>query len=237
MTTTKLAVWVCTLVSMSGCMAVVQGNGVPREETREVGLFESIHVGHGFEAVATLGSPARVTLSGDENVLPYIAATVANGHLVVDAPDGTMLMTRIPVKVTLVSPTLTGVGASGSSKVSAVASPTETFTIDASGDSRITVQGIAAERLVAGGSGLSRLDVAGTARVAEISLSGGSSVDGQHLAAEAVQLDGSGASSGMVRASQQVTGQLSGASHFTVLGRPPKLQVGTSGGSTVQLAD
>jgi hypothetical protein len=236
-TTTKLAGWLCALFSMTGCMAVVQGNGVQRTEAREVAEFNSISIGHGFVAEATLGSPASLTLEADENLLPHVVATVSVGRLVVDAPDGTLLMARSPVKLRIVSPTLTAVEASGESKVTAEASPTDSFSIDASGGSSITLRSLSSDKLTAGGSGLSRLIISGTARQASFHLSGGSSIDGRELATETVGLDGSGGSSGTVRATAQVTGGLSGASHITVLGRPPMVNVGLSGGSTIEMAD
>lgn len=233
---TKLMLAV-VLFTMSSCLAVVSGDGVKREEVRSVSEFHSFGVGWGFETVATLGVPASVTLESDQNILRAITTTVVDGKLIIDAPEGTLLLPVNPVKIKIVSPTLTGVDASGGSVVTMDASPSATFQAEASGSSKITIRGLQSELLLAHGSGMSRITIEGAAREAELSFSGASAFDGDKVPFEAVRFDGSGGSSGTVRATRAVTGGLSGGSHLTVIGQPARLAVETSGGSAVNTVD
>jgi hypothetical protein len=218
----------------SGCVAVVTGDGQKRTETRDVAPFDQIEVGHGFWAEATLGSPASVTVEADSNMLAFIETRVIGGVLNLDGADGALLMPRVPVKITVVSPTLLGAKASGGSTLSAVASPSVVFRAEASGGSTLTVTGLDAETMSAESSGMSHLKLQGRVQRAALDASGASSLDSRDLEAESVELDGSGGSWGKVRASVAITGELSGASHFTVLGAPRVMTLETSGGSSVE---
>lgn len=222
---------------LSGCLAVVNGDGVKREEVRTVGDFQKVHVGGGFEAVATLGSPASVTIESDENIVRAITTTVSGGELVIDAPEGTLLLPVNPVKIKIVSPALTGIDASGGAVVTMDASASPTFQLDASGGAKVIVHGLKSERLLVHGSGLSRVTIDGVARDAEFDLSGASVFDGDQVPFESAHFAGSGGSAGTVRVSGTLRGGLSGGSKLTVLGHPAHLSVETSGGSAVTTVD
>ena len=66
---------------------------------------------------------------------------------------------------------------------------------------------------------------------------GGASFDGDQMPAESLRFEGSGGSTGTVRASRSVTGSLSGGSMLTVRGQPARVDVEASGGSSVTTAE
>ncbi len=86
-------------------------------------------------------------------------------------------------------------------------------------------------------SGGAALIGTGAANSYRLSASGGSSVDLRALTAADVEMDASGGSSVVVYASASAQGDASGGSSITVYGEPPQVNIDTSGGSGVDVAE
>src|SRR4051812_49214670 len=69
----------------------VKGNGVIKEEAREVPAFTRISISHGMEANVSIGSSAAVKIRGDENLLKLVSLKVEDGELEVGTVDEQIL--------------------------------------------------------------------------------------------------------------------------------------------------
>jgi hypothetical protein len=225
------------IVVASGCgvgaFSAVPGSGTLKQESREVPDFTSVEVGSAISATVRVGPKAPIVLEGDDNLLPLITTEVRDGRLVVAVQSGENLRPSRPIAVTITTPELSGVAASGAAKLDAVAAPAKRFAIDASGAANVTVREVDAETITIDLSGATRVTLAGKAKSATLGVSGASNLKAAGLTAGSVEVDVSGASDVEVGATAAVKGELSGASNLRVVGSPAVQQVAISGASRV----
>jgi hypothetical protein len=206
----------CAL-ALAACNPHVSGDGVLGEETRTVAPFDEVEVSLGFEAtVAANASAQKVTLSGDENLLQYLATPV----------EGTALKTRLngidsidsvhPLRLTAQAKALHAVRASEAANVDVKGAGDSdsgfTFEVTATGLARVQLQGPGGERL-------------------QVALSGGSTLDAWSYPVAGANVAISGGSTLRVNASA-VAGTASQASHLEITGGGTCAAVTLSGGST-----
>ena len=102
--------------------------GATREETRDVPDFSGVEVSHGLKAQVTVG-PKSVRISGDEKRVGQVRTEVVDGKLVVRMEKTSWFGSSNSkgVHVTISTPKLTSVEASGGAEVEAEATAAETF--------------------------------------------------------------------------------------------------------------
>jgi hypothetical protein len=226
---------------LSGCMirigeTGVQGSGVLKEETRDVPDFTGVDIGSAIQATITVGPKTSVKISGDDNLLPLIKTEVRDGRLVTRV-EGPGIRTVKPLTMTITTPKLDYVGASGASTLDVDAAPIDKLAVQVSGASKATVKGIESDSLDVGASGATTVTLSGKAKRAKVDVSGASTIRAFRLPVESAQADVSGASRVEVRASDSVSGEASGASSIKVAGKPKSRSVSTSGASSISYSD
>jgi hypothetical protein len=211
----------------------VQGSGVPAEETRTVPEFTALDVGNTIEATVAPGSGYSLKLRGDDNLLPLVVSEVRDARLTVRLKGNTSVRTKLGLKVTVTAPKITSARASGASSIQTTAAGAERFEASADGTSRVIIEGLESQGLALEASGASQVSASGTTRTLKIELSGASQVHAGKLATTTAEVDLSGASSGTIRATESIQGDLTGASRLRILGTPAKEAVTISGASQV----
>ncbi len=215
----------------------VKGSGTIKEEARNVGEFSAVQIESGFHATIALGSTSSVKISTDDNLLPLIKTEVKGGELIVGPADWKQHpRPSSEVKVTITTPKLEKIEASGGSSVAANGTTGARFQASTSGGSVVKVSGLNADQVSVGASGGSKIDLAGRAKAVKVELSGGASLHATEVPAESVQVEGSGGSRAEVSVSAALDASLSGGSRVRVNGDPPKRNVQKSGGSEVIFA-
>ncbi len=218
---------------LSGGFGTVQGSGKIKEETRAVAAFTQVEVSHGIQATVSEGPKASVKLEGDDNLLPLIVLEVKDGVLSTEITGWKGLRPTKELRLTVVTPRLTRLEASGGSVVLADATSTEKLNVEASGGSRLAVKGIKAETVEVDVSGGSNVTLAGTTSELNVQMSGGATVAGAELASARTAVQGSGGSEATLQASSSFQGELSGGTTVAVKGNPGKREVDASGGAKV----
>lgn len=227
MSTTVRIGLLLSLSLLSACGGV--GNGVIATSTRDVGAFQRVEIHSGFRARVTQGAPS-VVVRTDENLMHLVFVGVEGGTLVVRTdPVFQSLHTTLEVDVS--TERLEGVAASGASRVTSFATPTQHFPLRASGASVVDLDGLSTETLDLDVSGASEVNVTGQARAGTAQVSGGSRAQ-LTVPFETLRVDVSGASSLRATVSREVTGEASGASRVTI-GGGASLNVEVSGASTL----
>jgi hypothetical protein len=223
-------------VAVVAGLCVFAGAAFAKAEDRDVPAFDSVQIEGGLRATIEIGPRRPVHLEGPAEVLAMIETVVEDGSLRVGFKpdrhwhghhDG-------EVKVTIQTPDLRNLGASGGSIVRARLTRSDKTEIAASGGSELHLRGIDAAHLVVNGSGGSTLELAGSADDLDLQMSGGTQLHGRELSVRNVDLQGSGGSQGDLRASGKIRGGLSGGSQLHVRGGA-SARVSTSGGSSVEV--
>jgi hypothetical protein len=206
----------CSFVSLalflSGCSVGIQGSGVSKTETREVGSFES--VSHDFvgEVLVRQGEDRSVVVTADDNLLPVIETAVDEGVLVIKTKESFSSSVGIRVEVTapkLTSLTVKGVGS-------------------------LQAEGLDAESLTVDLSGVGSLKASGKVKQVTANLSGVGGADLQELIADSVTVSVSGVGGAKVHATQSVEAKTSGVGGVVVTGEPADRKTETSGIGSVE---
>jgi hypothetical protein len=197
-----------------------------------VASFHAVAVSSGFEAVVVRG-PSSVKIEADEAVLKQIDTRVdAQGVLHLGMKPRSFERTG-HVKVTISTPSLDAIEASGGSVIHGAFTPAKKCSIHASGGSTIALTALTCGELELEASGGSHFDAVGQARSIRAEASGGSTLSLRNIAAEKVLIDGSGGSEIRAFASAEIKGELSGGSELYLAGRPKARAVEASGGAEI----
>jgi hypothetical protein len=221
-------------IAFAGCDVVVrptlQGSGNVKTETREVSQFTEIEVGNAIQLDATIGPANSLVVTADDNLLPHIKTVVAGNRLriYIDSPCST----DSGIKVTATAPALRSLFGSGASQTTLSGIAGATFELDLSGASSCRMTGDADEMDITL-SGASRARILGTVKRLNVQCSGASQLDATELTAETVAAELSGASTGHVNVTNELSADASGASTLYYAGQPGKMQKRTSGASNV----
>jgi hypothetical protein len=211
----------------------LRGDGRIVEEARVVETFSGVEISHGMVADVTIGPETSVKIKGDANLLPHILTRVEGGRLTIRIKDEHDLRPSEPIRLTVVTPALLAVEASGGSEVRAQATAGREFTVSASGGSVIEVTGIQSDAIKVEASGGSEISLSGSGRELTADLSGGSSLQSEEIPFAEAEVDGSGGSEFHIQVLQSITGDLSGGSELFLKGHPPDRDLSLSGGSEV----
>lgn len=218
----KLFVVALIAVSLAGCnitinktIVGVQGSGTSATESRDVDDFDAISI-EGFGNVnVDVGQEKSLTITGDDNLLPLIESTVANGKLTIRPKESINPKTEMVFDITV--PNLNNVELSGAAKFELNNIDSESFELEMHGAGKVAANGTAAE-----------LDV---------EVNGASSVDLKKLEAAEVKIEMNGAASGKVHASESVNAEINGVGTITVYGNPSKIDKEINGLGRFKVAD
>ncbi len=191
-----------------------QGDGVAKSETREIPAFDSIEVDGTVKLDFATGPLDKLSITGDENLLPLVSTTVTGTKLVVHETKA--VHSKTPLVVTVHSPTLTRLDAAGISRVIATGLHGATFTYTSSGVSNAELTGqVDSLEVQTGGTG--EVHAAGlTAKQAHVAISGAGTVEVN--ATDKLKADVSGVGSVRYRGSPTVEKNVSGMGTVGPLG-------------------
>ena len=248
------AVLVAALLTtvLSGCRTVVvTGSGNLRTEEYSFDEFDRVEISHGLEFSIIRADSYHVSITADDNVLPYIEISKRGDTLKIGLRAAQYLNTTARVAITM--PELARLTLSGAAHgTMANFSSTDELYLEISGASNLAMVNIATGDVtlyVSGGgqvsgsikmanarfnlSGGSSVVLEGSAGEVSVKASGGSSAELSKLAAASAEVDLSGESLAFVNASDTINGDLSGASQLSYTGKAVLGSISTSGGSTI----
>ncbi|MGH7113106.1 MAG: head GIN domain-containing protein [Stellaceae bacterium] len=192
----------------------VIGAGQPASQERPIGPVTAIHSDGAFALTITSGPAPKLTIETDKNLLPIIKTTVSNGRLDVYSDQSYSVDGRI--KITVASPVITEISASGSN--------------------RIDAQGFTGGPLTVALNGSNTATLAGRATALTGVLSGANHLAAQGLAADSTKLTLNGSGDAVVDARQAITAQINGAGSVTVYGDPQSRSTQVNGAGKITFA-
>jgi hypothetical protein len=218
-------------VTGTGCIGI-QGSGVLRSQERSVLEFHAIDASGSVELEVVQGSPQRVEVSTDDNLLPLLRTEVHGGTLSIDMKG--FVDTTGPIRVRITAPALDAIALSGSSDATIKRFAGQDFRLATSGSGSVTLDAMKLTGTLAiDTSGSSDIRAQGESRALTIATSGSSTVDTRSLAAASVAIDSSGSSDILVFAKDSLTVDLSGSANVGYLG-DPKIGASVSGSGEIQ---
>jgi RNA polymerase sigma factor (sigma-70 family) len=199
---------------------VIRGSG--KEATKELKLadFTTVDVGAAFRVEVTRAANFRVTITADDNVLPYVKVARDGSALKIGLDGKRRSFRQVTLKAAVAMPNLEGVSAGGASAVTVTGFKSEKdCKIRVSGASRLTGDlGAGAVDLEA--SGASHVSLKGSAKKARLSGTGASHLALAEFAVESADVTLTGASHAKLQVKSELDYDLSGASHLKYAGAP-----------------
>jgi len=201
---------ICAL--LTGCVFnTISGSGRVTTETRNVSGFSAISMGGSGRVVVEQTGTESLTVTADDNLLPYIKTEVHGNELSLGVKDFTNISpsTDITYKVTVKN--LDGLSISGSGMADA--------------------QKIQTKRLKIEISGSGKAKAVGSADDLELSISGSGDYEGDRLQTKRADISISGSGSATVAASDKLDANVSGSGSVTYTGEPRVTQQISGSGS------
>ncbi len=177
----------------------VVGSGLVKAEVRKVPAFKSILLKGSINVKYVNTAAQKVSVSADDNLLPYIITEVKNGSLNIRYKDGSYT-TKSKVLVTVNAPNITVCASTGSGNMD--------------------IQGVGGQSFSCSLSGAGNASITGRVTQFNVMTNGAGSVSAEKLDAIDVMASLSGAGSIRVSASKSLTASLSGAGSISYKGSP-----------------
>lgn len=184
-------------VDTSSSAGRIVGDGERGSETRAIGAVTTIDADGAFAVTIKPGAPS-LTIEADKNLLPIVKTEVSNGRLALYTDRSYSVDGRI--KVTISSPTLADISASGSNQIN--------------GD------GLSGNKLSVSLNGSNTAVLTGSVSALTARMSGSNHLMAQQLTADSVNVAISGSGNAAVEAHQQIVAEISGAGSIAVSGNP-----------------
>lgn len=231
-----------TLFILSGSFAFAQGwwgsekvrgNGNITTETRSVGNFDSVNVGGFFEVILVDGKEGKLTIEGEENILPYIITEVKRGKLKIKVKDNVNIKTRRKLTVTVPFQSIEAISLGGSGNViseKTIESDKVSFSIGGSGNIKAKV----AANLVTtsiGGSGNIRLK--GEADRVKCSIAGSGNIKAYDLKANSLKVNVAGSGDIYVSVKEKIKANVVGSGNIYYKGNPKYVDTNALGSGDV----
>jgi hypothetical protein len=201
-------------VALSGCgREQVTGTGEGKQDVRNVAEFSGINVNGNYEIVGSMGSPQKVVVFSNENLLPYITSTVKSSVLMIDTSKSADIKPTIIQKMWFFSDVF------------------DSLTLN--GASRFQFLDLKAKKLVISLTGAHQLLFSGTGTDIDIVINGNSDVDAKNLAVENATIEINGSSSVLINPSKTLKVKINGNGKVIYFNKEPKIEQTINGSGQV----
>jgi hypothetical protein len=217
----------------SACNAIpiysrtIEGSGNIITEERAVSGFDRLTLSGFGEVSVQQGDEESLTVSTDDNIMPYIRTRVRNKTLILDFDDKGRFRSYNPsdgVKFNLVVKDLSRIDISGAGSFEVNELETERLLVDLSGAGSLEIGTLTADELVIRQSGAGTVFVSGQVKGQELTHSGVGSYHAADLESETAIIDISGAGTATLWATESLDIEISGLGNVIYYGNPRIIQ-------------
>lgn len=189
-----------------------KGSGKLETEERSLDAFTRIESSLGVDIDIVIGTPQKVTLTFDDNLLDNIRTRVHGKTLDIDSRGSFSTRENCRIEIT-------------------VASLEE---VDISGSGEITITNLNSKEFTFNLSGSGSLEASGKVEQLFIELSGSGDVDARDLIAQDVEVEISGSGNAVVNATGTLDGDISGSGNIRYVSQPTNLSTSVTGSGTIK---
>jgi hypothetical protein len=209
---------------LSACeVLMIQGSGNITTETRAVTDFDEVNFTNIGELTIVQGNSESLTVTTDDNILPYVKTTVNGGTLTISFDRGTVAPLVHPtqgIHYQLAVKNLKGITLSGAGTVTAAKLETEDLTLAETGAGQIKIDEFTGHNLNANLSGAGRIEVAGKVASQSVVMSGFGSYDAENLQCQVAKVVVSGAGTTTLWVTESLDATISGVGNVRYYGSP-----------------
>lgn len=215
--------------------ATITGSGNTSEETRPVGGFTSLTLRAPIDVTLKAGSIERVTLRGDDNILPLIETRVVDGRLEIGVASNASFTTRrsLTAVVEFVKMSRVVIASSGNVRADTIKADVLEAVIQGSGDMGIDRVEANTVALSIGGSG--DFTAKGRADSVGIVINGSGDAYCDRLEADQVAVSIRGSGDVRVAAARELKVNIDGSGDVRYRGRPKVVKSISGSGDVLPL--
>lgn len=201
---------IAVIIGAIGCSppaivpGAIQGSGMSKTEQREAKGFTGISFTGVGAVIVEQGESESVTVTADDNVLPLLETSVADGTLNLGFKSGSSVNTKTPIEFRVAVKSLDKVSVSGAGNVS--------------------IKGLKTTRLEIRISGVGNVTAKGSADELDMSLTGTGNFDGAQFTVKKARAHCSGVGCAVVNAAEDLHATVSGVGSIEYLGNPAVTQ-------------
>ena len=221
------AIVVLLVSSACGVMPVlsrtIEGSGNIITEERNVSGFDRVTLSGFGKVNIKQGATESLTVSTDDNIMPYVRTEVRNNTLILDLDDRGWNRSYDPseaIQFNLVVKDLNRIDNSGAGIMVVEKLETESLYVDLSGVGSLEIGDLTASELVVRQSGAGTVVISGQVKGQELNHSGLGSYHATDLESETAIIDISGAGSATVWATESLDIRISGLGNVIYYGNP-----------------
>lgn len=211
------------------------GSGDIISEARQVSDFKAISVSGGFEVEIRQGSPVKVLVEADDNIIEDIETTVENNQLKVSMQDGVSYR-DVHMKIFITAPGLERVISAASADINLKDEMTSSNRLNIKAASGSSIKGaVNAPDIDVDASSGADVDLTGRTKNLDVQVSSGASVDAGELLSENTSAQTSSGASANVHASVKLEAKASSGGSVNYRGAANAVIKESSGGSITKV--
>ncbi len=218
-----VALFAASMLSACGVGRTIRGSGNIVSEERKVSGFDRVSLSGFGNVDIEVGDKESLTVTTDDNIMPYVRTEVKGNTLVLDLDDKGFNRGYDPtdgIHFTLVVTDLNRIDISGAGKMVVGELETEKFVVNNSGAASVEIDSLTADELVVTQSGAGTVIVSGTVQGQELNHSGAGSYHAGELESETAILEISGVGSATIWATESLDISISGMGNVIYYGAP-----------------
>ena len=214
----------------------VEGNGVQKKETREIGKFTGISSGGSWDIMIAYGESSSLTIEGDENLLPYIKTEVENGKLKVYAKDKYNLKHKSKMTIYVSMQKITSLSMAGSGDIIGDGNfyNDDKTKISIAGSGNINVNFKKFEELTVSIAGSGDAILSGTAERVDVNIAGSGSVNCAKVIADDAKASIAGSGNVKFHANKSVKASIVGSGSVYYKGAATDISKSIAGSGRVR---
>lgn len=235
----KLVLILVAFISIQSFAAgkIIKGNGIYKSETREVGSFTGLSSGGPMNVEIAYGSDDKLTIEGDENILPYIETIVTDNVLRIKVKDLNFINPKLTLRVHISMTKINSLSQSGSGTVSGSGDFSNDgnthFNISGSGHVQLDFAKFNAADINMSGSGSLQLR-GNVINDITVKQSGSGNIDCEYVNCKDASAQLSGSGNMRLNVSQSLSAHISGSGNVYYKGSPEKFDSHISGSGRIQ---
>ncbi|SNR16020.1 head GIN domain-containing protein [Tenacibaculum jejuense] len=211
----------------------VRGNGKVITEERSVGDFDEVSVGGSFDVILIDGREGKVTIEGEENIIPYIITEVRGNTLKIKVQKNTNVRFNRKLTVTVPFEDINGIALGGSGNVRSekvVRGENVSLSIGGSGNIKTKVKASTLSTSI-GGSG--NIRVAGSSDHMKCSIAGSGNIKAYDVTTKTLKVSVAGSGDIEATVKDKIKGSVVGSGSVYYKGNPKYIDTNSVGSGDI----
>ncbi len=211
----------------------VNGNGKVITEERKTGDYDKVSLAGSWYVELVAGEEGRISIEGEENIIPMIVTEVEGRTLKVYTKKGSRFSTSRKLVITVPFRDLEALSVSGSGSIVAkdrIESEGLVMSLTGSGDIDAEIK---TENLKGKVSGSGDLELTGFTENAYMSVTGSGDVDARHMEATNVEASVTGSGDIVLIANETIDAKVVGSGDIIYYGDPSNVKIKTTGSGDI----